>query len=163
MIAALLCIVAVALMAVAHVVRDGLPALGRTFYARAAGAALCVLAGGLAGLSWQGALMGALIGAGFWADMKHGEGARARDLRDAAWLMLSGFTSVLPLAAGAGYMFGAALFSAVALIGALMKPAIWFAAWALNLQGRWRSAEPTRVAAGVFGALIGIVVVIVLA
>jgi hypothetical protein len=33
----------------------------------------------------------------------------------------------------------------------------------LNLQGRWRSAEPTRVAAGVFGALIGIVVVIVLA
>lgn len=141
---------AVALVAAAHLVRDGFPALGSTLLARLAGTGFCVIAGALSG-GWLGAAFGLAVGVGFWTDMRHGEGQEARDWGDVLDLLCSGLTSLAPLVvafalAGAWWAIGGAL-----LVAAL-KPLVWFAAWRLPFV---RSRHPTRWAATVFGALVG--------
>jgi YHS domain-containing protein len=141
----------VVLAAFAHLTRDGTPSLGenRTFLARLLGTGILAFAGYLAG-EWLGAAFGLAVGVGFWTDQKHGEGQNARDLTDGLWLLCSGVTSLLPLAVAfllAGHWRTALLTTAVAAL----KPPVWFLAWRFPVK-----LYPTRIAATVFGALVGL-------
>src|SRR5258708_2585302 len=103
-------LVCIALFAFGHVVRDGWPAwkdilaglVGTRFewvyhlstqLARISGAVICGL-GALMVHDWTMALelSGAIL-AGFYFDMKHGEGQGATTCDDAGYLALSGVTS----------------------------------------------------------------------
>jgi hypothetical protein len=138
------------LFAVGHVIRDGFPALGSTHGARALGAFSCLL-GGLCVLAWpQAALVGLGVLAGFYIDQKHAAGQQARGWSDAGWLTVSGITSIAPLAL-------VTLNPWLLLIG-LVKPGIWFAAWRIPFFEDSSFWYPTRVSAGVFGAVIGLAV-----
>ena len=131
----------------AHLIRDGLPPLGRTTYARLLGTILCVIGSLLTSYSWEGLVIGLAIGVGFWTDMKHGEGQQARNLKDAGWLLLSGVTSLLPLVIVSIYIDTMWI---TILLAALVKPIIWFSAW------RIVTVSPTRLAAGWWGLIVGI-------
>jgi hypothetical protein len=151
---------AMLLIAGGHLVRDGTPPLGSTHLARAIGGLLCVAGAATVTLSWGAVLLGLAIWAGFYADYGHAVGQRARHWGDAGWLAISGFTSVLPLTAALAWggfslpvMAGLVPFAA-----AVLKPAIWFEAYAVNAwTGNWFS--PTRAAATVFGAFVGLTLV----
>lgn len=153
-------IATILLSAIGHAVRDGAPPLGSTHAARGLGGFCCVLGGFLATWDWAGVLFGAAVYAGFYADMLHGEGHRARGWMDVPYLLVSGLTSVAPLALCAGWLYGVYW---VAAIGVL-KPIIWFTAWHLPIkwsedpEGFW---VPTRVAAVTWGAVVGAAIVIV--
>lgn len=138
---------------IAHVIRDGYPSLGAgmTFFARLLGALLCVGAGYLAGQLW-GAALGSCIGIGFWTDWHHADGQQARNWKDAGWLAVSGISSLALFAIGSVVVHRAPVFALVGLAG-LAKPPIWFLCWKYVPQGH--VFQPTRVAAGVFGAVVG--------
>jgi hypothetical protein len=154
----------IAFTTLAHVIRDGLPALGSTHLARAAGG-LAVTAGGLLFFPWPTALvLGLAITAGFYTDMRHGE-ANKGDWRDG---IISGCASLTPIAAAAVGLHMSPWWALLVLAG-LAKPPIWQLAWRLD-PGRftkrvpaWAAplAEPTRVAAIMWGALVGGLLIIV--
>lgn len=142
------------LFAAGHLIRDGYPALGTTHGARALGAFLC----GLGALAATGdfkvagiAFLGIL--AGFYTDQKHGEGQQARDIEDAAWLLVSGVTSLIPLALL--LLVINPVSSLVCIAAALAKPAIWFACWRVFKADTVSFSQPTRVAALAFGFVVG--------
>lgn len=142
------------LFAAGGLVRDGTPSLGTTHGARALGAFLCGLGALVAtgnfivmGIAFLGIL------AGFYTDQKHGEGQQARDIEDAAWLAVSGFTSLVPLCVLAVVLLSP--WCALVALAALTKPAIWFACWRVFKADTVSFSQPTRVAALVFGFVVG--------
>lgn len=150
--------------ALGHMVRDGWPALGATLAARLAGGALAGL-GAWCVTDWlPAAVLGLAVLAGFYTDQLHGEANRG------AWRagIISGCTSLVPLAAAAAGLALDPLWLLIVAAGTL-KPPIWRAAWALDpLQFRsdvpqWAAEllEPTRVAATIWGALVGVLLLIV--
>lgn len=142
----------VALFAWGHVFRDGTPATGSTQLARAIGGFICFL-GALAVLPLDfAAVCGGATWLGFYADQKHGDGQGANNWKSIGYLTLSGVTSLLPLVL-ALVLWTANPKEAVFLIFGFLKPLIWFEAWLA--VPRW---TPTRIAAGIFGALVGLVV-----
>jgi hypothetical protein len=163
----LLCIL---LFAAGHVLRDGWPSYKAmlaglvgtrwewlyhlsTQLARLSGAILCGIGAALVGGSLFGLIVGAAILAGFYVDMKHGEGQGADTWASYSFLMLSGITSMAPLAL--------VLLNPWLLLVSAAKPPVWIIAWAglRSHQDTW--FVPTRVAAGVFGAAIGAAVILV--
>ena len=142
------------LFALGHLVRDGYPATGSTQLARALGAAICGL-GAFAVSSWSIALMvaGAIL-VGFYTDQKHAEGQRARGWTDVCYLLLSGVSSLVPLAGLEYYLRG----DFYILVVGLLKPEVWFSAWRFIPVSWSPPAYPTRIAAFVFGATVGIAV-----
>lgn len=169
--------VCIGLFALGFLNRDGFPATGETQLARFVGAFWC-MGGAAAVLSPVAAFaVGLAIWLGFYTDQKHAEGQQARDWKDAGYLALSGVTSLTPLVVAlstrfldggaAGWLVGLAFVVdlKVAAIGALVglvKVPVYFAAWRLfgeNENGQrvppfgW--AQPTRIAAIVFGAVVG--------
>jgi len=146
------------LFAAGHMVRDGYPATGSTQLARALGAILCGV-GALAVSSLSvSAMVGAAILIGFYTDQKHGEGQNARGWRDSAFLLLSGVTSLVPLAASvAAIRFNPAAFYLL-LVG-FAKPPIWFVSWRVAPTGPHIWLVPTRLAAMVWGAAVGAAVI----
>lgn len=146
------------LCAIGHLVRDGVPTTGSTQLARFLGAALC-FGGALCVHPWQAAaLAGAAVYAGFYTDMKHGDGQGADTPASIAYLFLSGFTSLTPLAIVTA-PHGIVLCLAV---GAA-KPPIWVLAWLGNVSGKLPGVYPTRVAATAFGAAVGVIVALTVA
>lgn len=151
--------VCVALFALGHVVRDGWPALGSTHAARALGAAFCGF-GAIATTRFPWASSAVWLGVwlGFYLDQKHGEGQNAGTavnswLVDYGYLTLSGVTSVLLIVALR--LFFESLWPAVAVLAVgVLKPVIWFGC----LHGIPDGYVPTRWAAGIFGALLGLAV-----
>lgn len=144
-----------------HLVRDGWPALHSTHLARFGGAIWCF--DGLLAVADPNTafFLGAAVWAGFYFDMKHGDGQSATGWRDAGFLALSGVTSLVPLflVAGGHLDLGALTYTldfhyAPVLLLGLTKPAIWFAAWAINPARWWTPAYPTRVAAVAFGCVV---------
>lgn len=152
--------VCIGLFALGFLNRDGFPATGETQLARFVGAAWCA-AGASAVLPPSLAFaVGLAIWLGFYTDQKHAEGQQARDWKDAGYLALSGVTSLAPLALVGAWLFGLP-YLALALVGPAKVP-VYFAAWRLfgeNENGQrvppfgW--AQPTRIAAIVFGAVVG--------
>lgn len=165
MIAALI-IVAVA---VAFLVRDGYPRIvDGTQMPRLLGVLWCIAAAGLAFPGWEGVLVGAALGAGFWSDMLHGEGHRARGWGDVPELIVSGATSLAPLALALGINPSALLAGywipdlqacvIVVIFGVVVKPLLWFGAWRLPLPWNPEATaflHPTRLASLAFGACVG--------
>jgi hypothetical protein len=152
----LLIAICIALFALGHLFRDGSPTTDSTQIARLGGAFLCGL-GALSVLPPHEALIvGLAMLVGFYTDQKHGEGQNARGWTDAAYLALSGFTSLVQLTLALIYFHGP--WAGLVALAGLIKPPIWFAAWAVNPARWWTPAYPTRVAAMIFGALIGAVV-----
>jgi hypothetical protein len=151
----MLTLLAVALFAAGHLVRDGVPVMGKTLAARYAGLVLCVMGAAVGmGTPLWGLLAGLATGVGYWLDQRHGEGQWPEDWRDARDLAISGITSLALLAVVLGFYVMWQYGVLVLLVGALGKPAIWFAArYFVPVR-----LYPTRVAAGVFGALVGLVV-----
>jgi hypothetical protein len=161
-------LVCIALFAAGHMVRDGWPGFKpmlsgligtrwewvyhlSTQWARISGAAIC----GLGAWSW---LVFAGILAGYYFDMKHGEGQGPDDTWGDTWtnlpfLALSGITSLIPLTMLSVVFLGANHWPLV-FVG-LAKVVIWPLAWNL-VNPRWGWFwEPTRIAAMSFGAAIG--------
>jgi hypothetical protein len=148
-------VLCIALFAAGHLMRDGSPPLHSTHLARALGAFFC-LAGASAVLApWPAVLIGLAILAGFYTDQKHGEGQQARGWTDAAYLALSGVTSLAPLDLVVWAVTGNGF--PIAIVG-LAKPPIWFLCRYIGPDRFWAPAYPTRVAATVFGAVIGLVI-----
>jgi hypothetical protein len=144
-------VLCIALFAIGHLIRDGFPATWSTHLARALGAFFC-LAGASAVLPiFPAAGVALAILAGFYFDQKHGEGQNARGWRDACYLAISGFTSLVPLAAASVVYDG--FFPVWIVFAAALKPPIWFIAWRFPIDNRW--AQPTRVSAILFGAAVG--------
>lgn len=145
--------------AIASIIRDGFPALGSTHAARATGG-LVVLAGAAIFMPLPLAIVCAAgVWLGFYADMKHGEANQG----DWTAGIVSGCTSLAPLAVLLAIAVSVWWLFAIAL--GVAKPLIWQAAWALD-PGRFASrvpawaaplTEPTRIAAAMWGALIGLV------
>lgn len=176
---ATLCIL---LCALGHLHRDGYPAwrvilrplVGGPFgwlqslstqLARLCGGALCTMGCLCLYPDRHGAILGALITLGFWADQKHGEGQGGSSASDASFLMISGMSSLFPLANYAGIFV---------MYAGLAKVPIWFFWWGmqrrfaidrylrvLNTGGPEKESlfVPTRLAAATFGALVGAAVV----
>lgn len=143
--------VCIGLFALGFLVRDGFPATGETQLARGVGAFWC-MAGAAAVLPPSLALAAGLaIWLGFYTDQKHAEGQQARDWKDAGYLALSGVTALLPLAFVAAWLFGPPYLT-LALVG-LAKVPVYFAAWRTVPERGW--LQPTRIAAIVFGAVVG--------
>lgn len=147
-----------------HMIRDGWPKLPRTFLARLAGGA-AVTAGCLAVADATLALiLGSAVFAGFYTDMRHGEGALADDWADWRDLAISGVTSLGPLIAAAAWLVSP--WWGFGIAAGLLKPPIWIAAWELDpgrfakLVPAWAAGltEPTRIAAVAWGALVGVLV-----
>lgn len=156
-----------------HIVRDGWPSYkmmlgglvgGRlewlyhlsTHLARVSGAVLCGIGGGLVG-GWSfGAMAGTAVLAGFYIDMKHGEGQGADTTASYAYLALSGVTSIAVLVGLLAWLGNPWL--SLWLLAGFTKPPIWILAWKYlrNIQATW--FQPTRVAAGVFGAVVGAII-----
>ena len=152
-ISALLCVL---LFTLGHVIRDGWPATGHTQLARLFGAAAC----GIGAYLYAGPLIGLAAGGGvllsFYADQDHAEGQNAKGWRDAAYLMVSGLTSVAPIVVTMVYFIH---FKAVFIMFVgFFKPVIWFTAWRIAPA----SVAPTRLAAAVFGAAIGASLVVLI-
>jgi hypothetical protein len=165
----------VALFFAGHVIRDGWPSFKEmlaglvgtkmewlyhlsTQLARLTGAAVCGVGAALVVGPLFGLIVGAAILVGFYVDMKHGEAAGV-DTKTAVFdAFLSGVTSLVPL--GVAFTLDGSLLGFVVLVG-LLKPAVWKLAWMLcpNRQDTW--FQPTRIAAGVFGALIGAAIIVV--
>jgi hypothetical protein len=147
----------IALCAAGHLVRDGWPPLGSTQLARLAGAFLC-FAGALEVQphGWHAAVIAGAVYAGFYADSRHGEGNEANSWRSIGFLALSGVTSLGPLALTAALVVkGSAGFLCLA---GLTKCAIWPLCWWVK-PDRWLpGVYPTRVAATLFGAVVGAIV-----
>jgi hypothetical protein len=144
----------IALCAWGHVVRDGFPATGSTQLARLAGAFLC-FAGALEMQphGWHAAVLAGAVYAGFYADARHGDGQGADNWRSIGFLALSGVTSLGPLALIAALVVkGSAGFLCLA---GLVKPPLWWSMWRLAPDRWWAWAQPTRIAAGVFGMVVG--------
>lgn len=150
-------------VALGHMIRDGFPALGSTFAARMAGAAV-VFVGLLFVADWMMAAALALaVLAGFFTDMRHGE-ANKGDWADG---IISGCTSLVPIAMTAAALHFSLWWLFIAVLGVL-KPLIWQAAWRLD-PGRFADrvptwalplTEPTRIAAVGWGVMVGVVVTI---
>ncbi len=167
---AALCIL---LCAVGHLVRDGWPSfrqletrlgadtwpawlrfiLNPTQIARVTGGLLVFLGALAVHAIGTAALLAGAVLVGFWTDMKHGDGQSATGWRDAGYLLLSGVTSLVPLAL-AGWWIGGSTALLIMLIG-LLKPPIWFGAWAVRPDRWWPFLDPTRVGAILFGASVG--------
>lgn len=146
-------VLCIAMFAMGHMIRDGFPATWSTHLARGIGAFFC-LAGASAVLPIvPAAIVGLAILAGFYFDQKHGEGQNARGWRDACYLAISGFTSLVPLAVASMLYDG--FFPVWVVLAAALKPPIWFLAWRYRIDDRWPWAEPTRLAAILFGAAVG--------
>lgn len=150
--------------ALGHMIRDGWPPLGSTLAARVIGAAV-IWAGLLIVTDWMaaGALALAIL-AGFYTDMRHGEANKGN------WTagIISGITSLVPLGIVASFLAWSAWWGLIVLAG-VMKPIIWQGAWALD-PGRYADmvpgwlamvTEPTRVAAIIWGAWVGVLLLIV--
>jgi hypothetical protein len=153
---AMLCILA---FAAGSCVRDGWPSLGTTHGARALGALCCALGALCVFPLEHAAIIGGGVLAGFYGDQRHGEGQQARDLRDAGFLILSGVTSVLPLALLMGLVTWDARWAALIPVG-VVKPLFWFPAWEIR-PDRWHPwLEPTRVSAIAFGGALGAAVAV---
>jgi hypothetical protein len=164
MIAVLQIAACVALFFAGHVVRDGWPALHSTHGARALGATLC--ATGVFALSLDPLIAGIIfagIFVGFYTDCEHGAGQGADNAKSYLFLLISGVTSLLPLAVALDFSLPQSIaFQYFALAGVgLVKPPIWGLAW-LGLRGRTDWFVPTRIAAGAFGALIGAALAVLL-
>jgi hypothetical protein len=152
------------LFAAGGLVRDGWPATGSTHLARFLGGFLCGL-GVLAICAPLSALtIGSAIWLGFYLDQKHGDGQSATGWRDAGFLLLSGVTSLVPLAGVAWWLSGDPHGLLVLLLG-LAKIPIWFGWWAIEghhgerrMTGFWPWLQPTRLSAICFYAAIGAVV-----
>lgn len=178
MISIALCIL---LCVIGHLVRDGWPpwresldAIGRarwpswlqratnpTQLARIAGALWCTAGAALLHTWGDSLLIGAAVLTGFYTDMKHGEGQGPDDTRAHTWhnapfLLVSGLTSLLPLALLAHWLHWS-LWPPVLAWGAL-KPSIWFFSWWLSPNRWWGWLYPTRLAAMLFGALVGVII-----
>ena len=138
-----------------HVFRDGWPGTGSTQTARIVGALICGIGAAVATTPHVAVVVALGVLLGFYLDQKHAEGQQARDWVDAGFLALSGISSLAPLALLLSISHSP-LDIALMFVGAV-KPAIWFGAWRL-----FSDAVPTRVAAGVFGAVVGAAVVITL-
>lgn len=150
--------------ALGHMVRDGFPALGSTLAARLAGAGLVFLGCWLITDYLASVALAIAVGAGFYTDMQHGEASRG----DWTAGVISGCTSLTPLAAAATGLHMNLWWLAIVLAG-LAKPPIWQLAWWLD-PGRYADdvpawaaplTEPTRVAAIIWGALVGVILVII--
>lgn len=164
-----------ALFALGHVVRDGWPAwktilgplVGTPFewvyhlstqLARISGAAVCGLGAWMVHDWTMAAAIGVAVLAGFYVDMKHGDGQGASSWDDAGYLSLSGLTSLIPLALLAVFLRGE--HAAFIVFAGFAKVPIWFGWWALEgKSGRitavWPWGYPTRLAAMTFGAVVG--------
>lgn len=151
-----------------HVVRDGWPSFhdltnGRlgTQAARIAGAVLC----GLGALAIAAPILALVISVGvlvgYFTDMKHGEAGGADTLRSLLFGLLSGVTSLVPLAALLALVTWDWRCALIVAVG-FLKPAIWSGAWALlrGAQDTW--FQPTRIAAGTFGAGIAVALAVLL-
>lgn len=147
-----LCILAFGL---GHLVRDGWPALNTTQGARILGALICGLGGfALHHDAIDGAVVGLAVLAGFYLDMKHGDGAGADNLKSIEDLALSGLTSVAPMAAAIA-VYHETPWAAVLLGAAVVKPVVWWSMWRIRPDRISAWAEPTRISAIVFGLLFG--------
>jgi hypothetical protein len=158
----------VPLTAAGHLVRDGFPPLGpgRTFLARVLGGLLLFLPSVLLGASsstlawWLPPILALAAWVGFWTDQKHGEGQEmGRGVRGwwscAKYEVISGASSLLPLGLALVWLRPAWL-PLVALGLALCKPLVWELAWQLVPRpGRNDLVSPTRVAATLWGGLVG--------
>jgi hypothetical protein len=152
-------VLAILLLALGHLVRDGSPPLGKTQVARYAGLVLCVMGAALAigrvSPTWA-LVAGLCVGIGYWLDQRHGEGQGADDWEDARDLAISGATSLALLIGFMGWFAGEWAGVALLLVGLLGKPALAFGAWCVVPARLY----PTRWFAGAFGAAIGAVLVI---
>ena len=154
----------IAFTALGHMIRDGFPALGLTLLARLAGG-LAVTAGCLLLSPWPAALvLGLAVYVGFYTDMQHGEANKG----DWTAGTISGCTSLAPIAAAAAGLHMSPWWALIVL-GGIVKPPVWQLAWALD-PGRYagmvpgwlaRVTEPTRVAAIIWGAWVGVLLLIV--
>lgn len=143
----------VLLCMVGHIVRDGWPPTNSTQLARFLGAFWCYFgAVAVHSTQWAAALAGA-VWLGFYTDMKHGEGQGAGAWRDVPYLLLSGVTSLVPLAILASWYHG--WHYALILLAGIAKPPIWFAWWRARPDRFWSWCYPTRAAAITFGAVVG--------
>lgn len=171
-----LCIV---LFAAGHLVRDGWPPwrplvltwpplLQRIFnptqLARVSGAVLCGAGAWAVHPPLASLWLALAVLAGFYGDMKHGDGQSATGWRDAGFLALSGVTSLGPLAAVEWWLSGDPHRVLILLVG-LTKIPIWFGWWAIEghhgerrMTGFWPWLQPTRLSAIAFGAAIGAMV-----
>lgn len=143
------------LCAVGHMVRDGWPTLHSTHLARGLGAAWCYF-GALSLFSpHDAAALAAAVWIGFYFDMKHGEGQGpwSGTLHNLPYLILSGVTSLVPLDVALSAITGHYLIPWC--LAGLVKPAIWWTAWAIKPDRFWSFLQPTRVAAITFGAVVG--------
>lgn len=149
----------------AYIFRDGEPSYKNilaptnplyhfsTQLARITGAVICTI--GLAPIyRWQALILGASILLSFYSDMKHGEGQGATSLKDAAYLTLSGVTSLVPIAGACAWLLGWQ-YGAVLIVG-LLKPGIWFATAPFPRFFMRLNMYTTEAAAGIFGAAIGL-------
>lgn len=147
-----LCILAFGL---GHLVRDGWPTLNTTQGARILGAVFCTMGAFLLHHdAIDGAVVGVAVLAGFYLDMKHGDGAGADSLKSIEDLALSGLTSVAPMAAAIA-VYHETPWAAVLLAAAVVKPLIWWSMWRIRPDRISSWAEPTRISAITFGLLFG--------
>jgi len=147
--------------ALGHMIRDGFPALGSTLAARLAGATV-VFVGLLIVTDWMMAAASALaVLAGFYTDVQHGEANKG----DWTAGIVSGCTSLAPVAVTAAALAFNVWWLLIVVLG-VTKPLIWQAAWRLD-PGRFAKrvppwavpiTEPTRVAAIMWGAQVGVLV-----
>ena len=152
------------LAAIGHMVRDGFPALGSTHLARAAGAGFVFLGCWLITDFLASAVLGLAVLAGFYTDQMHGEANKG----DWTAGIISGCTSLAPLGIAASFLAWSPWWGLVVL-GGLAKPPIWKWAWWLD-PGRYADnvpawaapiTEPTRVAATIWGAWVGAILLCV--
>jgi hypothetical protein len=148
--------VCIALCAMGHIFRDGWPATRSTHLARLGGGFWC-LGGALAvDPGWHAPVYAAAVWLGYYFDMKHGEGQGADNWASMGFLALSGVTS-LALVAGAAAWLDGPWWALVALAG-LAKSAIWPLCWRVKPDRWWAWAQPTRIAAATFGAVVGAII-----
>lgn len=150
--------------AIGHMIRDGWPKLPSTFLARLAGG-VAALIGALLITDWMAAtVLGLAVWAGFYTDAQHGEANKG----DWTAGIISGCTSLIPLAVSASALNLTLWWMAIAVVG-VVKPLLWQAAWWLD-PGRFADrvpswavpiTEPTRVAAIMWGAQVGVLVTII--
>lgn len=142
-----------ALFSFGFVIRDGWPALGSTTAARIFGALICGVGGAVISPALGVAAILSML-AGFYSDHDHATGQQAVTPRDAGYLLVSGFTSLVPLLVFVVAWNWPNVLPCIAVVALLMlsKPAIWFLSREALPHGSF-----TRLAAAVFGAVIGAV------
>lgn len=163
-------VIAVLLCGWGHIVRDGEPSFKKllaptnplyhlsTQLARFTGASICTVGLCFSFSLQTAAILGLAILIGFYTDSKHGEGQGAATLKDVMYLTISGITSILPLVCVLAYNYG--LYALAYMVVGLVKPAIWFTTAPFPKFFAKLNAYTTEVAAGIFGALIGLAMVI---